>query len=97
LAVGFRLEPRGDLDAVSIIPYPLRESHGSQSDIQEVVDNFIAFEDLPVAGNLGMHLDDLSRRVIMGAKGSGKTVYLRRLRAARRPEGVRAPGRRGSP
>lgn len=61
---------------------PFGNPDGSRSDIQEVVDNFINFEDLPVAGNLGLHPDDLSRRVIVGAKGSGKTVYLRRLRAA---------------
>lgn len=61
---------------------PFGNPDGSRSDIQEVVDNFITFDDLPVASNLGIRPDDLSRRVIVGAKGSGKTVYLRRLRAA---------------
>src|SRR5262245_6631424 len=61
---------------------PFGNPDGSRSDIHEVVDNFIIFEDLPVTGGLGIRADDLSRRVIVGAKGSGKTVYLRRLRAS---------------
>jgi len=61
---------------------PFGNPDGSRSDIHEVVDNFIHFEDLPISGGLGIRADDLSRRVIVGAKGSGKTVYLRRLRAA---------------
>src|SRR5215471_11954323 len=61
---------------------PFGNPDGSRSDIQEVVDNFITFEDLPLSGGLGIRPDDLSHRVIVGAKGSGKTVYLRRLRAA---------------
>src|ERR1044072_7135550 len=65
----------------SITHTPFGNPDGSRSDIHEVVDNFIVFEDLPVTGGLGIRADDLSRRVIVGAKGSGKTVYLRRLRA----------------
>ena len=61
---------------------PFGNPDGSRSDIREVVDNFITFEDLPISTDLGIPPDDLSRRVIVGAKGSGKTVYLRRLRAA---------------
>src|SRR5215467_9612849 len=60
---------------------PFGNPDGSRSDIHEVVDNFIVSEDLPVTGGLGIRADDLSRRVIVGAKGSGKNVYLRRLRA----------------
>ena len=60
---------------------PFGNPDGSRSDIHEVVDNFIIFEDLPITGGLGIRADDLSPRVIVGAKGSGKTVYLRRLRA----------------
>ncbi len=60
---------------------PFGNPDGSRSDIHEVVDNFVLFEDLPITGGLGIRADDLSRRVIVGAKGSGKTVYLRRLRA----------------
>ncbi len=60
---------------------PFGNPDGSRSDIHEVVDNFIDFEDLPISGGLGLRAGDLSPRVIVGAKGSGKTVYLRRLRA----------------
>jgi hypothetical protein len=61
---------------------PFGSPDGSRSDIQEVVDNFVTFEELSVSTGLGIRPDDLSLRVIVGAKGSGKTVYLRRLRAA---------------
>src|SRR5262245_29242351 len=61
---------------------PFGNPDGSRSDINEVVDNFITFEDLHAPSGLGIRPDDLSRRVIVGAKGSGKTVFLRRLRAA---------------
>src|SRR5215510_6035437 len=60
---------------------PFGNPDGSRSDILDVVDNFVDFEDLPVSGGLAIRADDLSRRIIVGAKGSGKTVYLRRLRA----------------
>ena len=61
---------------------PFGNPDGSRSDIQEVVENFITFEDIKASRSLGLRQDDLSVRVIVGAKGSGKTVYLRRLRAA---------------
>jgi len=61
---------------------PFGNPDGSRSDIQEVVDNFVTFDDLAFAGGLPIRANDLSGRVIVGAKGSGKTVYLRRLRAA---------------
>jgi predicted Ser/Thr protein kinase len=61
---------------------PFGNPDGSRSDIQDVVDNFVTFDELAFAGGLRIRTDDLSSRVIVGAKGSGKTVYLRRLRAA---------------
>jgi len=61
---------------------PFGNPDGSRSDIQEVVHNFVTFEELRVTSGLEVRPDDLSTRVIVGAKGSGKTVYLRRLRAA---------------
>jgi hypothetical protein len=61
---------------------PFGNPDGSRSDIQEVMDGFVTFEGHALAGGLRIRTDDLSRRVIVGAKGSGKTVYLRRLHAA---------------
>ena len=61
---------------------PFGNPDGSRSDIREVVSNFVSFEELNLATGLGIRPEDLSVRVIVGAKGSGKTVYLRRLRAA---------------
>ncbi|MGD8394495.1 MAG: serine/threonine-protein kinase [Candidatus Eiseniibacteriota bacterium] len=61
---------------------PFGNPDGSRSDIQEVMNGFVTFEQTGINGGLGLRPDDLSIRVIVGAKGSGKTVYLRRLRAA---------------
>jgi len=61
---------------------PFGNPDGSRSDIHEVVSNFVTFEELKVSSGLGISPSDLSLRVIVGAKGSGKTVYLRRLQAA---------------
>lgn len=57
---------------------PFGNPDGSRSDIQEVIDSFVSFGH----HHLGIPADDGSVRVIVGAKGSGKTVYLRRVRAA---------------
>ena len=61
---------------------PFGNPDGSRSDIKDVVHNFVTFEELKTSTGLDIRPDDLSPRVIVGAKGSGKTVYLRRLRAA---------------
>jgi hypothetical protein len=62
--------------------FPFGNPDGSRSDIKEVVDEFVTFDDIAFGGGLGIKPEDLSVRVIVGAKGSGKTVYLRRLQAA---------------
>jgi len=61
---------------------PFGNPDGARSDIQDVVENFVTFDELRTSTGLDLQADDLSPRVIVGAKGSGKTVYLRRLRAA---------------
>jgi len=44
--------------------------------------HFIEFDPRVYGNGIGLSKNDLSARVIVGAKGSGKTLYLRRLRAA---------------
>lgn len=61
---------------------PFGNPDGSRSDIHDVLRDFVEFDGpLHVAG-VGMPQSDLSWRVVVGAKGSGKTVYLRRMRAS---------------
>ena len=51
---------------------------GSRTDIEDMLNDFIEFDGF--FPSLSMHYDQ-KIRVIVGAKGSGKTVYLRRLNA----------------
>lgn len=59
---------------------------GSRADIEEILKGFINFSGrfvggLAAWGGLGTKEDDRRVRVIVGRKGTGKTVYLRRLQA----------------
>lgn len=57
--------------------YPFGDPEGARSDIDE---SFVRFEGSQWGG-LAMQPDDRMVRVIVGSKGSGKTVFLRRLHA----------------
>ena len=72
--------PRWDVRMPKITPFG--NPDGSRSDLQEVLDHFVSFDQTRFGSGLGIRFDDLSVRVIVGAKGSGKTVYLRRLQAS---------------
>lgn len=61
---------------------PFGNPDGSRSDIKEVIDDFVTFDDIAFGRGLATKASDLSVRVIVGAKGSGKTIYLRRIQAA---------------
>jgi hypothetical protein len=60
---------------------PFGNPDGSRADLDDVLEGFVAFGERAVWGDLASRPDDLSARVIVGRKGSGKTVYLRRLHA----------------
>ena len=62
---------------------PFGNPDGARSDINEVLNNFVEFDPIRFKG-LGLQYNDLSTRVIAGIKGSGKTVYLRRIQDAAR-------------
>lgn len=53
---------------------------GSRTDIEDMMAEFIKFDGTSFTSGVALE-DDLKVRVIVGAKGSGKTVYLRRMRA----------------
>jgi hypothetical protein len=61
---------------------PFGNPEGSRSEIRELLDGFVQFDQRRFGDGLGLARDDLAARVIVGARGTGKTVYLRRLRAA---------------
>ncbi|MDE6024004.1 MAG: hypothetical protein K2G45_00975 [Lachnospiraceae bacterium] len=53
---------------------------GSRTDIEDMMSEFIVFDKRYFSSGVASP-DDLKTRVIVGPKGSGKTVYLRRIRA----------------
>jgi len=57
---------------------PFGDPDGARADLDELDRQFVAMGGL---GGIATRQDDLSARVIVGRKGAGKTVYLRRSRA----------------
>jgi hypothetical protein len=57
---------------------PFGDPDGARADIDDLVREFIDFDG---HDGLATRPDDLTARVIVGRKGAGKTVYLRRARA----------------
>lgn len=62
----------------SNVVMPFGEPDGQRSEID---DDFIHFEFRDGWGGIATEGGDLSARLLVGRKGSGKTIYLRRLRA----------------
>ena len=60
---------------------PFGNPDGSRTNIGELQKYFIPFSGSSVWGGLATDEKDLAARVLVGRKGSGKTVYLRRLNA----------------
>jgi len=61
---------------------PFGNPDGSRADLINVLNTFVDFQGEGAWGGLAIRKNDLSARVIVGRKGAGKTVYLRRLQAA---------------
>ena len=59
---------------------PFGSPEGSRVGLEDISSKFVTFKG-SAWGGLATSDDDLTARVIVGRKGSGKTVYLRRLRA----------------
>lgn len=58
--------------------HPFGNPDGSRSDIQELLDDFVSFPEGKFGHGLGLSEADSRVRIIIGAKGAGKTVYLRK-------------------
>ena len=70
--------------AVSDVDYeegPFGPPDGARADLDEIRSNFVRLADMPM-DDLDHGPNASSPRLIVGKKGVGKTVYLRRLRAA---------------
>ncbi|WP_027360142.1 P-loop ATPase, Sll1717 family [Desulforegula conservatrix] len=65
---------------------PFGDPDGSRADLANSMNKFVTFQDESVWGGIAMESNDFSARVIAGRKGSGKTIYLRRLRASSHEE-----------
>lgn len=61
---------------------PFGHPDGASGDLSEVQDHFVDFSGGLVAGGLASRPDDRTVRVLVGKKGVGKTIYLRRLQAS---------------
>lgn len=60
---------------------PFGTPDGNATGREAALSSFVAFSGRRFRSGLGMSADDRSVRVIVGSKGSGKTLYLRRLQA----------------
>ena len=60
---------------------PFGSPDGSRANLEDITKGFVNFGNPSAWGGLSTPPDDLTARVLVGRKGSGKTVYLRRLRA----------------
>ena len=64
--------------------YDQRGAFGDPDGSRENFDRFITFEEGKAWGGLSTRPDDLTARILVGAKGSGKTIYIRILESVRR-------------
>ena len=73
---------------------PFGPADGSRADLDEIQRDFVDFSGQPVVDDLASSPDDRSARLIVGKKGVGKTIYLKRFHAnAHQEQSVYAPPR----
>lgn len=70
-------KPRGRL-----LGRPFGNPEGASASLNDVLDDFVEFEGVAPDDALAANAHDSSTRVLVGKKGVGKTVYLRRFQAA---------------
>jgi hypothetical protein len=87
IALGSRSVVRGRL--VFLQAYGAMSTHrqfgsseGGRSDLEDPLKDFITFTQRRFRSGIGMSRTDRTARVLVGRKGAGKTLYLRRLQAA---------------
>jgi hypothetical protein len=66
---------------------PFGHPDGASGDLRDVQDHFVDFSTAPISGGLASRPDDRTARVVVGKKGVGKTIYLRRFQASASDEG----------
>jgi hypothetical protein len=66
--------------------YPFGDPDGARAELIDIMDGFVGFSSRAGWGGIATDPDDRSVRVIVGKKGSGKTIYLRRLQVSTRSE-----------
>jgi hypothetical protein len=73
---------RKPLRRAALVAAPFGHPDGASGDLREVQSNFVDFSDLGAVGGLASRPDDRTVRVLVGKKGVGKTIYLRRYQAS---------------
>jgi hypothetical protein len=61
---------------------PFGHPDGAKGDLKAVEHHFVDFSGTPGSGGLASRADDRTVRVLVGRKGVGKTIYLRRFQAS---------------
>lgn len=61
-------------------------TEGGRTDLEDPLRDFVSFPGAFFQSGIGMDANDRTARVLVGRKGSGKTLYLRRLQTAARAE-----------
>ena len=65
-----------------VISAPFGNPDGARASITQMNDGFIPFLNSAIWGGIATRKDDFTARVIVGRKGAGKTIYLRRIQDA---------------
>jgi hypothetical protein len=73
---------------------PFGDPDGASGDLRDVQDHFVDLSRGATAGDLASRPDDRTVRVLVGKKGVGKTIYLRRFQASASDEESLFAGKR---
>ncbi len=65
---------------------PFGDPDGGRNDLKDIMAHFITFHDEYTLEGLALNEDNRKARILVGRKGSGKTVQLRRLHASAKKE-----------
>lgn len=66
--------------------FPFGDPDGARAELIDIMQGFVGFSGISSWGGIATDPSDRSIRVIIGKKGSGKTIYLRRLQVSTRDE-----------
>ena len=73
---------------IRLNPYPFGNPDGAWVQIHDMTQYFIDFDELNGTGGITWDIGSHQPRLIIGRKGTGKTIYLRRLQAAAMEDGA---------